>query len=256
VTGAILAAGLFTEPPWALAQQAASKLDDIIAKGTLRVGSTGDYKPFTYLDKVTGQFSGFDIDLAENLGKALGVMVEFVPAAWPNLMKDFEDGKFDVAMGGISVTLDRQKKAFFSAPYMREGKTPIARCENKEKFQTIADIDKPDVKVITNPGGTNERFARTNIKSAQIVVHNDNTTIFDEIAKRNADLMMTDSSETLYQQKLKPELCAIHPDKPFDFAEKAYLLARDPALKALVDQWLHLAQETGAYKAVYDKWLQ
>jgi cyclohexadienyl dehydratase len=249
-----LALGLFATAP-AHAQQSL-RLDDIIAKGTLRVGTTGDYKPFTYFDKATNQFSGFDIDLAENLGKALGVKVEFVQTAWPNLMKDFEAGKFDVAMGGISVTLERQKKAFFSEPYLREGKTPIARCENKDKFQTLEQINKPGVKVIVNPGGTNERFARANAASADIKVYNDNITIFDELAKGNADLMMTDSSETLYQQKLKPELCAIHPDRPFDFAEKAYMLARDSPLKAFVDQWLHIAKETGVYQSVYAKWLQ
>jgi cyclohexadienyl dehydratase len=233
-----------------------SRLDDVIAKGVIRVGSTGDYKPFTSLDKATGQFSGFDIDFAESLGKALGVKVEFVQTSWPALMKDYEDGKFDVAMGGISVTLDRQKKAFFSTPYLREGKTPIARCENKEKFQTLEQINASGVKVIVNPGGTNERFARANAASADITVYPDNTTIFDEIVKGTADLMMTDSSETLYQQKLKPHLCAIHPEKPFDFAEKAYLLPRDVALKAFVDQWLHIARETGFYQSVYAKWLQ
>ena len=180
--------------------------------------------------------------MAEALGKALGVKVEFVQTAWPQLMKDFEADNFDIAMGGVSITLDRQKKGLFSTPIMREGKTPIARCADKGKYETIADIDKPGTRVIVNPGGTNERFARANVKNAEIKVYNDNVTIFDEIAKGNADLMMTDSSETLYQQKLHPGvLCAVHPDKPFDFAEKAYWLQRDVALKAFVDQWLHIA---------------
>jgi cyclohexadienyl dehydratase len=235
---------------------ASSRLDDILAAGTLRVGTAGDYKPFTYFDKASGQFSGMDIELGESLGKALGVKIEFVKTSWPTLMQDFTAGKFDMAMGGISVTLERQKKAFFSVPYMREGKTPIARCENKDKFATIESIDRPGVKVIVNPGGTNERFARSNLKTADIRVHDDNTTIFDEIVNGSADLMITDSSETRYQQKLKPALCAIHPDQPFDFAEKAYLLPRDQALKAFVDQWLHISQETGAYQAVFDKWLK
>jgi cyclohexadienyl dehydratase len=252
---AALALGLATGAPAAQAQQA-SRLDEIIARGTLRVGSTGDYKPFTYLDKATNAFSGFDIDLAQDLGKALGVKVELVPTTWPNLMTDFEAGKFDIAMGGISVTLERQKKAFFSEPYLREGKTAIARCENKDRFQTLQQINRPGVRVITNPGGTNEKFARANAASADITVYPDNTTIFDELVNGHADLMMTDSSETLYQQKLKPQLCAIHPDKPFDFAEKAYMMARDPALKAFVDQWLHIAKETGTYQAIYAKWLQ
>jgi cyclohexadienyl dehydratase len=193
--------------------------------------------------------------MAEALGKALGVKVEFVQTAWPQLMKDFEADNFDIAMGGVSITLDRQKKGLFSTPIMREGKTPIARCADKGKYETIADIDKPGTRVIVNPGGTNERFARANVKNAEVKVYNDNVTIFDEIANGTADLMMTDSSETLYQQKLHPGvLCAVHPDKPFDFAEKAYWLQRDVALKAFVDQWLHISIQDGSYKKIYAAW--
>jgi len=171
-------------------------------------------------------------------------------------MKDFEADRFDIAMGGVSVTLDRAKKGYFSVSYLRDGKTPITRCENVSRFQTVQDIDKPGVKAIVNPGGTNERFARGNLKAAEIVVFPDNTRIFEEIAAGKADLMMTDSSETRFQQKQHPGvLCAVHPDKPFDFAEKAYWMQRDVPLKQFVDQWLHLSQETGAMRASLAKWL-
>ena len=63
-------------------QPAGSRLDEIIKRGSLRVGMTGDYRPFTYLDKATSKFGGFDVDMAEALGKALGVKVEFVQTAW------------------------------------------------------------------------------------------------------------------------------------------------------------------------------
>ncbi len=56
----------------ALAEQPSSRLDDILKRGTLRVGMTGDYAPFSLLDSATGQFRGFDVDMAEALGKALG----------------------------------------------------------------------------------------------------------------------------------------------------------------------------------------
>lgn len=237
--------------------QEPSRLDQIISRGTLRVGTTGDYLPFTSLDKETQKFRGFDVDMAEALGKALGVKVELVPTAWPQMMKDFEADKFDIAMGGVSITLDRQKKGLFSTPIMREGKTPIARCADKDKFATLADIDRPGTHVIVNPGGTNERFARAHLKNAEIRVYSDNVTIFDEIAKGNADLMMTDASETRYQQKLHPGvLCAVHPDKPFDFSEKAYWLQRDEALKDFVDQWLHISMEDGSFKKIYAAWFE
>jgi cyclohexadienyl dehydratase len=46
----------------------------------------------------------------------------------------------------------------------------------------------------------------------------------------------------------------VHPDKPFDFAEKAYWLQRDVALKAFVDQWLHITTEDGSFKKIYAAW--
>ena len=235
--------------------QQPSRLDYIVKRGTLRVGMTGDYLPFTYLDKGTSKFRGFDVDMAEALGKALGVKIAYVQTAWPRLMKDFDADKFDIAMGGISITPDRQQHGTFSTPIMRDGKTPIARCSDRGKYETIADIDKPGTRVIVNPGGTNERFARANIKDAEIQTYSDNVTIFEEIAKGNADLMMTDSSETRYQQKLHPGvLCAVHPEKPFDVAEKAYWLQRDVALETFIDQWLQIVRENGSYQRIYDAW--
>jgi cyclohexadienyl dehydratase len=237
--------------------QQPSRLDDIVKRGTLRVGMTGDYLPFTSLDKATAKFRGFDVDMAEALGKAIGVKVEYVQTSWPQMMRDFEADDFDIAMGGVSITLDRQKKGMFSTPVMREGKTPIARCADKGKYDTLADIDKPGTRVIVNPGGTNERFARAHIKNAEIKIYNDNVRIFDEIANGDADLMMTDASETRYQQKLHPGvLCAVHPEQPFDFAEKAYWLQRDPAFKAFVDQWLHIAIEDGSFRTIYAAWFE
>ena len=253
---AALAAAFVLLSASAQAQQP-SRLDDIITRGTLRVGMTGDYLPFTSLDKTTQKFRGFDVDVAAALGKALGVKVEFVQTAWPQLAKDFEADNFDIAMGGVSITLDRQKKGMFSTPIMREGKTPIARCADKGKYETLADIDKPGTRVIVNPGGTNERFARANIRKAEIRIYSDNVTVFDEIAKGNADLMLTDSAETRYQQKLHAGvLCAVHPDKPFDFSEKAYWLQRDAALKAFVDQWLHISMEDGTFKRIFATWFE
>lgn len=239
----------------ASAQSAPSRLDDIVKSGKLRVCTPGDYKPFSFL-RSDGAYEGLDIDLVQASAKSLGVEVEMVKTAWPTLMKDFVD-KCDVAVGGISVTLDRQKAAFFTVPYMVNGKAPITKCENVAKFQALPDIDKPGVTVIENPGGSNERFARGNFKQAKIVIFNDNTTIFDEILKGNADVMISESVEAIVQQKLRPGLCAVNPDKPLQYGEMAWLLPRgDVTMKAWVDQWFHLAKASGDYARITGKWLQ
>jgi cyclohexadienyl dehydratase len=233
----------------------ASRLDAVQKAGKLRVCSPGDYKPFS-LHRPDGAFEGLDIDLVQSAAKALGVEVEWVKSSWPTLMKDFQE-KCDVGVGGISVTLERQKNAFFTTAYMVNGKAPITKCENVSKFQTVADIDKPEVTVIENPGGSNERFARANFKQAKIVIFNDNVTIFDEILKGRADVMISESVETIVQQKLRPGLCAVNPDKPLQYGEMAWLLPRgDGVFKAWFDQWLHLSKATGEHDRVVTRWLR
>jgi cyclohexadienyl dehydratase len=241
---------------FAVAQEVpASRLDVVQKAGKLRVCTPGDYRPFSVV-KGEGGFEGLDVDLVQAAAKSLGVEAEVVKSSWPTLMKDFQE-KCDVAVGGISVTLDRQKAAFFSAPYMVNGKAPITKCENAARFQTVADIDKPGVTVIENPGGSNERFARANFKAAKIVIHDDNTTIFDEILKGNADVMISESVETIVQQKLRPGLCAVNPDKPLQYGEMAWLLPRgDAVFKAWFDQWFHLAKATGEYDRIVARWLK
>lgn len=233
----------------------ANLLDEIVARGSVRVASTGDYKPFSYRNPVTGQFEGSDIELAGQLADALGVKLELVPTTWPALMQDFAAGKFDIAMSGVSINLERQKRGLFSIPYLRDGKTPITLCENKARFQSLAQIDQPQVRLVVNPGGTNERFARANAPRARILLHPDNVTIFDEIVAGRADLMMTDAVEARLQQQLRPQLCALHPEAPFDYSEKAYLLPRDFVWKAWVDQWLHQTIASGGWQRTHDKWL-
>jgi cyclohexadienyl dehydratase len=239
----------------ALGSADASVLSDIQSRGVLRVGATGDYPPFTALDKTSGEYAGFDADMARSLASALGVKLEFVATSWPTLGADFQAGRFDVAMGGVSITLDRAKLGFFTAPYLREGKTPVARCADKDKYATLEAIDREGVTVLVNPGGGNERFDRAHLHAARIEVKPDNRAIFEALAHGEGDLMITDASETRYQQKLHPGvLCAIHLDAPFDFSEKAYWAPYDPALDGFLDQWLHMVKENGVFAAIYAKW--
>ena len=235
------------------AAQQATLLDQVLARGTLRVGLSGDYKPFSI--KTADGMQGLDVDMAQSLADALGVKLELVQFGWPALMADLQAGRFDIAMGGITITLPRQKVAFFSTPVMQSGKTPIARCADKGKFDTLADIDRRSVRVIANPGGTNESFDRANLKQAQIVMFPDNARIFEEVVAGRADVMITDAVETLLQQKLHPELCAVHPDHPFNVSELAYLLPRDAVWKMFVDQWLNVMRVGGGRQALVAKWL-
>ena len=231
-----------------------SKLDDVMKGGVLKVGTTGDFKPFSYqLDTKSNVFYGVDIELAKDLAASLGAKVEFIKTSWPTLLTDLQAGKFDIGMSGITIKLARQQQALFSIPLLSSGKAAITRDENAARFTSIEAINQVGVRVIVNPGGTNEAFARANFPNATIVENGENLSVFQKIVDGQADLMVTDAVETLIQEQIHPELEAVNPDQPFNFFEMGYLLPRDHTFKAYVDQWLNLRQKDGKYQAIFDE---
>lgn len=237
------------------AQAGPDTLAQVMQSHALRVCSPGDYKPFSFQNP-DGSFEGLDVDLMHSLAKSLGAKVQFVKTTWAKLMDDFTSGKCDIGAGGISVSLARQQRAYFSAPYMVNGKTPITLCTNVKKFQTIADIDKPDVRVIVNPGGSNEAFAKAHLNKAHLITHENNIGIFKEVAEGRADVFVTEAAEAKVQSRLNPKLCPVNPDKPLQYAEMGYLLpSGDMRFKLYVDQWLHLSKASGEYARLAGKWV-
>lgn len=236
--------------------QTATKLEEIITRGVLRVGLSGDYRPFSIQDKTTNQYTGIDVEMANSLASALGVKLVIVPATWRDLVTDVNSGQFDIGMGGITITLERQRSAFFSTPVMRAGKAAIVHCSARSRYPNLQAIDRAGVRVMVNPGGTNEQFARANLKNAQISVFLDNTRIFEEVVGGRADVVIADVVEVRLQQKQYRDLCAINADRPFDFGEIGYLLPRDAVWKHYVDQWLRISVESGAYRKIVDTHLK
>jgi cyclohexadienyl dehydratase len=110
------------------------RLDAIIGAGVLRVGLTEDYRPFSFA-AASDKVEGIDVDMATSLAQSLGVGLEFVKTTWSTLKSDLEANSFDIAMGGITITLDRQKIGLFSNPVFSSGKTPITHCGDEQKYK-------------------------------------------------------------------------------------------------------------------------
>jgi cyclohexadienyl dehydratase len=220
--------------------------------GVLRVGTTGDYTPFS-LKQPDGSYSGADIDMAHDLATRLGVDIAFVSTVWVDLLDDFLADRFDIAMGGVTVTDPRSEKAFFSIPTFVDGKRPLARREYRDRFTNFAAIDQPGVRLIANPGSANEAFVRGHFRQATVIIHHDNASVFEELVAGRADVMITDGLEADHQARLHPELCAVPVAAPFTRLEKAYMFARDPAMKSYIDSWLAAAFESGQWQGALDR---
>jgi cyclohexadienyl dehydratase len=209
----------------------ARSFDEIVASGTLRVGTTGDYKPFSFDNN--GTYEGFDIAMARSFADQLGLKLQLVKTSWKTLMADLAADKYDIGMSGITRTIARQKEARFSQGYVMFGKTVLVHNDNAARFKSLADVDKKGVKVGVNPGGTNEKFVRANVKNAEVVVFESNLAIPPAVADKKVDVMITDSVEALFYAATDSRLAAPLADAPFTRAELGYLMP--PSAERLQD---------------------
>ncbi len=231
------------------------RLQQILDAHVLRVGTTGDYAPFSFQGENDIDLVGIDIDLANNLAATMGVEIRFVHTSWPGLLADLQAGLYDMAMSGVSRNPDRRRVGYFSIPYHKGGKTPIALCKNKDRFNRLDKIDVDTTRIIVNPGGTNERFVDSSVRRAKKILHADNRTIFDEIIKGHADLMITDRIEVQLKSASHKELCATMPDRNLTRLDKGYLMPQDEKLKEYVDLWLATRTADGTIQSIFSKHL-
>lgn len=191
---------------------AGERLDNIMEKKVLRVGTPGDYRPFSM--KEDGKFVGLDIELVQKMADVYGWKVEFVHSSWSNLAKDMADNKFDVAVGGITRSPARVLTGDFLPAYAPFGKVALIHKKNKDKLTSLEKLNNPDVTVIKNPGGTNEQFVLQNLTKAKILTHEKNYEIPELIAQGKGDLMITENAEAKLYAKKFPQLHAQFLDHP------------------------------------------
>jgi chorismate mutase-like protein len=202
-------------------------------RGVLRVGTPGDYAPYALWRDPGAAIEGVDVALVREAAASLGLGVEFVPTTWKMLLEDARAGRFDVAVGGVGITPERRREMSFTRAWARDYKTPLVRCGEESRYLSRAQINRADVRVVVNPGGTNERFARTTFPAAQLSVHADNLGVFDEVAAGRADVFVTDGVEAQLQARLHPGLCVVNGTSDWLPADKGMLVVDKDTRRAM-----------------------
>jgi cyclohexadienyl dehydratase len=141
----LAAAALLLMPVQAMAQ-AKSRLAQILERGTLRVGTTGDFNPMSMKDTATNTYTGFDIEAMNQLAADMGVKIEYVPAEWATLVNGIVADRFDI-FSGASLSMARAKTVAFSAPYLFAGTVPMVSKKTGASLNTWESINNPNVTV-------------------------------------------------------------------------------------------------------------
>lgn len=238
------------------AAHAGERLDRILESKTLRVGTPGDYRPFAIANG-KGGYEGHDIDLIELMAKELGVQIEYVPTTWKSLLPDLKENKFDIAIGGITRNVARISQTEMLPGYAAFGKVALVRSEHKDRFTTLESLNQSDVRVIKNPGGTNEIFVNTHLTKAQVQTHAQNAEIPALIAQGQGDVMITETYEALHYAKADTRLHAAFIDQPLTPQNwLGFMVPLDDAdyTRVMRFVWQQM-QDRGQVQAAAQKWL-
>ncbi len=224
--------------------------------GVLKVGMTGDYLPVSFYNEDTGTYSGFDVELIETMADQLGVKIEYVRTSWPTLTQDTLDNKFDLAICGITITEERKKVALMSDGYLANGKTILIRKEDVDKYKTLDDINKKEVVVMENPGGTNEKFVRANLPEATLIIHESNAEIPHLIAQGEADVMITEILEAGYYIQIEDNLAAPLINEPFTHGELGILMPKGyEKLLSYTNNFIEKEKDSGLIDMLANKYI-
>lgn len=229
----------------------------ILERGTLLVGTTGDYRPLSFLEPTTGEYWGFGIDVVQEIARYIGVGVSFVKTSWPTLSADVQAKPqiMDLAIGGITITDARKETMLMSEGYLANGKTILCRADEADRYQSLADIDKPEVRVMVNPGGLNEKFANEHLTHATIIVHQKNEEIPSLIAEGQADVMITEITEAPYYVKSDTRLAAPLLDRPFTHGRIGVLMPKgQDDLLQMVNNAIQQMKTDGTLRRLHEKY--
>ncbi|MBR4365021.1 MAG: transporter substrate-binding domain-containing protein, partial [Prevotella sp.] len=232
------------------------KVAEIIERGTILFGTTGDYRPLSFCEP-DGTYWGFGIEVAKEIASQLGVVPEFRKTSWPTLTADVltEPQLFDLAIGGITITDTRRETMLMSDGYLANGKTILCRASEASRYKSLDDIDKPEVRVIVNPGGLNEKFANENLIHATIIVHPNNEEIPTLIAEGEADVMITEITEAPYYVQTDPRLAAPLLNEPFTHGEIGVLMQKGQEdLLQMVNNVISQMKKDGSLRKLHEKY--
>src|SRR5262245_40677783 len=206
------------------------------APGTLRVGTSGDYEPFSA--GTTAEAEGLDLEVARAFAADRSLELEVVRFRWPDLERDLAAGRFDVAMSGVTVRPERSVAGRFSVAVAEAGAVAIAR--DPDRHASLDSLDDPQVRIGVNAGGHLERAAQLRFPHATLVALPSNRDVPRALAKGLVDAVVSDDLEApvWLKQAEGAEILGT-----FTRDRKAYLVRADRAdLAAALDAWL-LARE-------------
>ncbi|AIM16116.1 amino acid ABC transporter substrate-binding protein [Bacillus sp. X1(2014)] len=226
---------------------------DLLAKikkeGKILIGTEGTYPPFTYHDS-SGKLTGFDVELAEEVAKRLGVKAEFKETQWDAMFAGLDSKRFDMIANQVGIRPDRQEKYDFSDPYITSKAVLITHKDNN-KVKSFEDI-----KGLNSAQSLTSNYADIAKEyGANLVGVEGFQQAVELLASKRVDVTINDNIAYLDYTKQKPDAPIKIVDESEDASKSGFMFRKNSdTLVDAVNKALKDMIEDGTYTKISEKW--
>jgi ABC-type amino acid transport substrate-binding protein len=236
------------------AQAADDKIKKINERGTLRV-CFAESVPNTFKDPRSGQWQGFNVDMANALVEEMKVKLEIVDTSWATIIASLTSDKCDIALVGLFRTAARAQVILFANPFQIQTLS-VAVPENSS-IKTLKDLDDPKFTMAVVSGSAEETYMKTISKATiKSLVTDKIATVFLEAAGGRTDAVVTDTGTVrkFLQQNAQLKLRELS-EPPFAPRGTSYAVAPgEYHFLQFINVWLERMESSGMKQKFWDKW--
>jgi polar amino acid transport system substrate-binding protein len=254
IAAAALAIGAVVAPVAPASAQ--DLLETVQQRGKLMVGMS-TFVPWA-MRSTNGELMGFEIDVATKLAEDMGVEVEFVPTAWSGIIPALLAGNFDVIIGGMSITPQRNLTVNFTMPYANSGQNMAANIELAGDFTTIEEFNQTSVNLTCRRGVVGCTILEENFPRANILQFDDDAQAFQEVLNGNAHAVISSAPKPAFWSEANPDKIelAFAGDMLSTGNEGFALRKGDPDALNFFSNWILVQQSNGWLKERNDYWFK
>ena len=219
----------------------------------LRVGTEATYAPFEFMDdNVKPQ--GYDIDIINAVGKAMGYEVQVQNMAFDGLIPALMTSQIDVVIAAMTITEERAKRINFSDPYYRSGVTFVIRESDKDKYTTAESLKGQ--RICAQLGSVSAMKAET-FSPGNVATFNDAYASYLELKSGGCEAVLNDRPVNLFFMASKGSDGLVEIDDLMDAEDMAMVVPKNnPELLQKVNAALKTIRDNGTYQKIYDKWFK
>lgn len=239
-----------------------SVIEKILREGEIRVGMS-TFVPWVMRSK-DGEYIGFEVDVAREVAKDMGVELVIVPTQWDGIIPALLAGKFDVIIGGMSITPERNLKVNFSTPYAQSGLLIVA---NRKEIEDITgddedeldfeDFDDEDVVFAMRRGVTAIDAVKEQFPEAGTRLFDEEATAIQEVVNGNATAWVSASPSAAVAVSDHGSKLFLPFIETFDNSNEGFALRKgDPDALNFFNNWILTKHESGWLEERHTYWFK